>query len=948
MKQDGKKRGAVSYLWRAMVALLLLVVLLPLTLYIPWVQNVVKDYACDYASRETGLEISIDRILLKFPLDLSVDSLLVIDEQQDTMVHAANLTAGVAVMPLFKLDVEIDQASLTDGRYRMVAEDSSMVLSARVRQCVVDGISIDLDCNKVNLGHGTLRGGDINLDYYPHKVVTECDTTESQPWTVRLYRIDIEDVNYTMTMLPTIDNMRAYVARASLTDGVVDTGGQTVDFRSLAIDSTNINYLYPTDKFAADYEAAHPVPADTLCSPADTIPWTIRADSLRLSHGKATYAMTGAKSLPGRGLNMEYIDVDNVNIAIDNFYNRGTNLALALNTLTLTEAGTGLELLEGRADIAFTDNLIAMENTRLRTLMSDINLDAHIDLSIADNPNTGYVQISTDSRIALQDITHIMPEYGSMLSAIPQVEPVTLTGDISGNASHVDLGDFTVELPRYARATVTGSLDNPTDFDKMQGDIYLDARFDNINLGKPTLRDKATQQQVDFPPMALNGEVNINRGAVTADATMTLSTGKLVGKGSFNSRNNEYNVDAAFDNFPVKAIAPLADIDNLTATVHASGKGFDFLSPNTTVNADINLASVNYNNTLYSDMNAVVAMNGGDLSGYITSDNDNCRLNMDLRGTVNGQHYLIDAQGDIGDLDLATLGLYKGECGGKGTIVAHCDVDLDNKVYDVNIDVNDLDWTLDGDKFVADKATATFNSNDQMTNATLDNEDNHITFTSTSGLDTLIKQFSRSGDIAMDQYKRRSVNIDTLLTALPKFNLSMQMGTDGLVQRYVQQQGIDWRQVDLDVKNDSTIFIDGTVLGLSMEGTNVDTLTLHATQLGKYLAFDLHMGNRAGTMDEVAQVTIKGGVTTRWAIGWESTPRLPTRRSTCVSSHRTPPSAIASGPSTTATTSTSTTIPACLMPTSSSRAIRACWHSPHNANQAPPPRTYCSISTICA
>ena len=46
--------------------LLLLLVLLPLSLYIPWVQNVVKDYACRWASRETGMDISVGRILVKF------------------------------------------------------------------------------------------------------------------------------------------------------------------------------------------------------------------------------------------------------------------------------------------------------------------------------------------------------------------------------------------------------------------------------------------------------------------------------------------------------------------------------------------------------------------------------------------------------------------------------------------------------------------------------------------------------------------------------------------------------------------------------------------------------------------------------------------------------------------------------------------------------------------
>lgn len=859
MAEQGK-RGIFSWAWQAVGVLLLLVVLLPFSLYIPWVQNVVKDYACEWASRETGLEITIDRILLKFPLDVSVDGLLVLDERRDTMVQAANLTAGVAVMPLLDMNVDIDEACLTDGRYRMVAEDSSMVLRANVQHCLVKGIDLDMNCNILNLLDGELKGGDVNLDYYPHNVVTECDTTESKPWTIRAYHLKLDDINYKMTMLPTIDNMAVNLQHAELTDGIVDTGKRMVQARSLAIDSTTVNYVYPTESFARDYAARHPVPADTLCNPADTVPWTVKADSLRLTGSKAVYALKDAKARPGKGLDTRYIDVADVNVAIDNFYNRGTDISMNLINLTLAENGSGIEVKEGRGDITMNDNLISLEKTRLRTMLSDINLDAHVDLSLVDNPNNGYIQVSTDSKVALQDVSRLMPEYAPMLKTIPQVAPLTLRGDISGNASRVDLGDFTADLPRYARATVTGTLNNPTDFKKMTGQLKMDARFDNINFVKPTLLDKAMQRQVNFPPMALNGTARINRGTIDADAMMTLASGKLVGKGTFNSNNNEYNVDAVFNNFPVKAIAPLANADNLTAHVRARGKGFDFLSPNSNVVAEVDLAGVNYNNAFYRNLTTNLVMNGGNLSGHIASANDNCRLNVEVAGLVSGNHYKLDATGNVDDLNLEALGLYKGECQGHGRFVAYCDIDLDTREYDATVDLKDFDWTLDGDKFFAETASATFRSNATMTAATFDNEDNHITFNSACGLDTLMKRFTQSGNIAMDQFKRKSLNIDTLQAALPAFGLGMKMGTDGLVQRYMQKYGVDFREVSLDVNNDSTIFIDGYVRSLSMNGTNIDTLTLKATQWNKYLAFSAHMGNRPGTMDEFAQVTVRGGV----------------------------------------------------------------------------------------
>ena len=74
------KNHIVRRVLKVFFALIVLVVLLPFSLYIPWVQNVAKDYACRYASESTGLDIKLNRILLEFPLNLSIEGLSVVEE----------------------------------------------------------------------------------------------------------------------------------------------------------------------------------------------------------------------------------------------------------------------------------------------------------------------------------------------------------------------------------------------------------------------------------------------------------------------------------------------------------------------------------------------------------------------------------------------------------------------------------------------------------------------------------------------------------------------------------------------------------------------------------------------------------------------------------------------------------------------------------------------------
>ena len=858
-EEKKRKRGWKIAGW-VLGILLLLIVLLPFALYIPWVQNIAKDYACEWASEKTGMDISVGRVLIKFPLDVSLDDVLVLDQNRDTMLQAGNLTAGVAVKPLLDGQLQVDEAELTTARYNMVTEDSSLVLRTQVDECKLTGIAMDWNHNEVNVADGRLRGGKVDLTYLPHKKKQEADTTVSDPWHIRALKLTLDDVDYTMQMEPTIDRMTAHVGHATLKNGVVDTGAQTVDVRTLEVDSADVDYTYPPEKWAKEYAQANPVPPDTLPKTAlDSIPWTVKADTLRMRGGHARYALRDSKPRNRNDLDTDHIEVSDLDFEVTDFYNQGSNVVVPIKQLSAKER-SGLEVKQASGTVRIDDLGIDLDSVKVKTMMSDIALDGHVDQALLDNKPGGNMRIRTDSKIALQEVGKIVPEYRDVLKDIPQLAPVSIKGDVAGNTQHLDIHSLTADLPRYGRATVKGKVYNPMDPDKLAGELDVDAKLDNINFIKPTLLDKATQKQVNFPPMAVKGKAKLQGGTISADATMRMAGGELVGRGSFNSRNQKYDVDATFKNFPVKAVLPLSDADNLTAHIKARGEGFDFLKPSTNVNATIDLGGVNYGGSLYRNLQADVNLNGGNLAARVTSSNPNCDVDVDVNGTVSNDHYVLDAQGTIHDLDLQALKVYNGQCRGSGKFTAKAGINTRTREYDADIDMTDINWNFDGNPLIAEQAHATFHSTDSLTEATFDNEDNHLAFSSPEGLDPLIDKLRRTADIAMNQVDTRSIDIDTLKQAMPKFNLDMQLGRDGLVQRYLQQYEIDFRDMNLKARNDSNIFIDGKAIALSVGTTSIDTLTLRATEFKKYLAFNAHMGNRPGTWDEMAQVTVDGGV----------------------------------------------------------------------------------------
>ncbi|MBR1803970.1 MAG: translocation/assembly module TamB domain-containing protein [Muribaculaceae bacterium] len=197
---------------------------------------------------------------------------------------------------------------------------------------------------------------------------------------------------------------------------------------------------------------------------------------------------------------------------------------------------------------------------------------------------------------------------------------------------------------------------------------------------------------------------------------------------------------------------------------------------------------------------------------------------------------------------------------GSTNFSAQADINTRTREYDANVDLKNVNWKLDGKSIVAESADATLYSCDTLTEATFNNEDNHLVFSSPEGIEALTDKFTKAGNIVMSQIDKRAVDIDTLKQALPQFDLDVKMGPDGIVQRLLETQEVDFREVSCKVRNDSNLFVDGKVNSLSVGSRSIDTLTFKATEWNKYLAFNAHMGNRPGTWDDYAQVNVEGGI----------------------------------------------------------------------------------------
>ena len=856
----GKKGNMFSKLasWVG-AGILGMVAALPFAAYIPWVQNKAADLAAEYASEKTGMDISVGDVRVKFPLDVTATDVQVIDQNGDTLFKADEVKANVKPKPLLDKKVEVDNASLKGAKSQIKTDDGSMDLDVDVDDAKIDKAKVDLNNNKVDVGNAALKGGKAKMSYKPEKKKPDPDKEPSKPWKVNANKVTADDVDFKMDMKPTVDKLDAKVGHAEAKDVKVDTGNQTVDVGELDVEKADVNYQHPSEKDAKKYRKDHPMPKETPKKEEDDKPWKVNAGKIRVKDSKGKYSQTDKKpNKPGTTLDPDNIEVEDVNADIDNFEYDGENLKVPVKHLSGKER-SGLQVKDASGTVNKNKNGLDLNDVKLKTKGSDIKMNAHVDQDMLDGKPNGKATIDTDSKIDLNEVEKLVPEARKALKDIPHNKPVRVKAKARGNEKRVDIHSLDADVPGIGRVKGKGTIYNPTDMDRMKADLDTE-----VDLRDPSVLNKMLGlKDVKLPPMKMSGKIN-KEGCKWVARNLRVSTGggTLLGDGYYDVCNENYDVDAAFNNFPVKSFLPDYDVRNLTGSINARGHGFDFTDCGSTwTDATVNLASVRYNGTHYGNLKARGKLRGGYADVYAQSANRGCDLDVNAHGTICNDHYVFTADGNVRDLDLKRLGMYDGQCNGSTRLHAEGDINLRTQEWDADLTLNDLDWRLDSNLLVADEARASLYSTPWQTCFTFENEDNYAHLNAPSGIMPLIEDFQRTAQEVQRQYKDRWLDVERLKAPMPRFDFDMHMGADGIVQRYVQQHEMDFRHISCEINRDSTLTINGRALGISSGTTNIDTITINAHELNnKYLAFNAHMGNRPGTWDEFARVDIEGGL----------------------------------------------------------------------------------------
>jgi len=852
-EEKPRKKHLISSPWlriplKTLMWIVIAVLLIPVLLYIPPVQTFVKNIACDFINKSTGMNVSIDRFLLRFPLDVELDGVTVIEASGDTMVSAKSAIADIKLRPLLSLDVRLNRLQLNDGFYRMVSPDSSMILKVKAGLLEVDDKSFaNIRTSEINLNKAFLKDGDLSLymNVWKQKP-TPKDSAASTPFLIKAKDLTLENFRFGMSMLPTIDTLALVVNTLSLKDGVIDLRSNKVDWKTASVNGGSARYITPTPEWVA----AHPAPPPL---PSSGPPMVISGDSISLLGFSALYATKGVKPLPG--FDPSYIKVDDVAIGMRGFYNESSTVRLPITLLSAKER-SGLRITRGSGLIGVDSIGLTIDNVRLRTPYSDISATADVPFALMQLKPNASTSVTAQARIGLPDIDAFMPSLKSFTGKLPARNPIELNVNASGSLARMEIPRFDLSLREVVRLKAKGYAENPLDFKRLKA--FLD--FDGA-LADPSLIGKFTgMKDISVPAFTIKGTASANRNEYGADFRLLSDAGDVAAKGRVSINSERYDVDASLENVAVGRFLPDLGIGAVTATVKADGAGFNPMSGNAVTNAAINVASIEYNKKFYRDIKAdITLLPDGNFDIFALSANPGLDLDLNGSGTIHPDNYAFDIRADIRDLDLKRLGVTDSINSGSGTIYLNGTASPEKWLYDATLQLTDFNWNLP-EKYIhlPGGVNARFVSTEFSTSLDVDSHLTYVDFKSQSGLKKLIDSFTKVSTLASTQIERRNLEVDSLSGLLPEFDLTFKASGKGLLNQFLSPYGMSLDTLHAEVSHDSLLHADFGATRFLSQSVNIDTLTLALNERRNLLDYKIHMGNAPGTFDDFAQVDLNG------------------------------------------------------------------------------------------
>ncbi len=598
------------------IALLLLLFLL---LQIPAVQTYLGQQATSYLSKTTGTSISIDQLGITFFNRIEVEGLYIEDQQQDTLVHAGKLKAGIDLLGLLGNKVDIHKIDLQSATVKLQRREGDTSFNY---QFLIDAFASDDQVETDTSSSMNISIGDINLD----------------------------NIHFLYNDVPGGQSIDVALAKGVLKPIATDIGKSRYHVAGLTLNGADIRYdAYQPDSTLLATMAPEQPEEDTTSFKMDVLAHTITIDNSSFHYNDHTQPHLQ------RGMDYSHMNFDNLAAQLDDVaYQGGTNISGSISELAVQEQNSGLAVDQLNAGVDMEDNSVALQEVLLSTPQSTIRNNSSVRFTSWSDFGSAMDKVALDTRfrdskVALTDVAQFVPSiYQTELFKQSPGYAIELNGAVTGTLNDLNIDDLRVNGQKGTSLALNGSIKGLQNTDSMQIDAELSQlRTTSANL-QTLLADFPLPQEIQrIDSFDLSGTYNGSLTRFASAFQLKTSAGQLNGDVTMElpdtNSTGSYQGEIQADKFEGGHVLGIADLGKLSFDVTANGSGF------TLNRADVQLEGVvhefNYMNYAYDSIAIDGALDQQVFTGSLNSGDQHA--NVSYKGTFDLSDTIPNADFDL-------------------------------------------------------------------------------------------------------------------------------------------------------------------------------------------------------------------------------------------------------------------------------------------------------------
>ena len=750
-----------------------LFIIISILIYIPPVQEFMVRKAASAASAAAGMDISVGRISLSFPLNLNILDVSAVQEK-DTLLSAGKITLKVQMKPLLRKQVEIDAFRLEEISLNTRDMISGLSLKGELGELYLESHGVALSPETAVINLFILK--DTHMDICMADTAA-ADTAAGEPlyWQFMLHEAVLENVAINLSM--PLDSMRmgVNIGSAALTEGLVDLRKEA----------------YSIQKFR------------------------IRNSSVRYASGSGQ---------PAEGFDPSYIAIAGLNIGLDSIYYCGNEIKAGIKELRMKER-SGLEIISAGGVVTANDERIDVSGLELKTTDSYLSVQAGAGWNISEINNDGSIQARIMADIGKNDLFRFVTGMPEDFRKDFPAEPVRIRAGVDGSLNRMRITGVSAEIDGHVCLTAEGYLNDVTDSAKMAAHLDMDGIFPDMRFAQ-----SLTGAAVVPADMAIKGSADMRNDSLTAALALSQGEGQAEIRAGFMPGNEAFFAEMELKELNIHNFLPTDSLFRVTASLSAEGRGFDVFSPDTRMNIKAGVSNFELSNS-FSGIDMKAGLADGKMNAAFNINDNMMEIGSILDADISSGNIMAKMRTDIKRLDLHALGLVAQPLKIAQDIDIDARTDMKNR-HQAKVSINNIRLTTEKSSFKTKDLNFGVSMTEDSLRSYINSGDMTMLLRTTGGIDKVTDRLTKISTLAAKQWESRTLNLDTLRALLPETSFRLTAGDDNPFVNTLEMGGIGFSKLyaSLNTSPANGINSSAYLYGLHTDSLRLDTITFRAVQ----------------------------------------------------------------------------------------------------------------------